>query len=725
MSEAQDLVVDGRRPSARGAVTGVACVSSFIAMFVLVGCYQSPTLDDSANDTECQLVAAGASEPGYPFNLAQFESDVLPMLKASCGAAGCHGAPVGTGNFTVWADAAPGNCNYAKSFNSLAAFVDLAKPTNSAVYVAISGALATHPVSFGAGQAPHDALLAYLEDASTTWIAGGGGSVTPPPGASPFDYAVYQSTIQPMIDGCATSGCHGTGAGFFTLTQAPAANSAQMEANFIEVTGKMNLDKPETSLVYLRATTRHGGGASNVLSADQASAMLAWIQDAKQNAGDAGAINCVDAGKFDLGVFRDEILPILRGDVDLNNRNGGEAIGCTRGVCHGADRPPGSLILKDTATPETNLANFACFVDLSSASSSDVLRCPTNDPGCRRYPHPGETVLTGANDLNYQRILSYLFAAKIDAAPLDFAFFARRINPIFSDTAISDPAAGGRSCADAIACHGVSVAGQLPANGSNFPILPSASDKTKLAVNFTAAANFVNFFIPDESALFLYPTNEIANLEHATATGLPHSGGEAFAPDSATARDVLTWARGLRPDANGFQRNWLVAGDYAITRISDATPVAEATVTPTLFDPSGGRLFGGTWEGLFEERSQVDLAAAFPGQAGTGRAIYAVAYLLNGTSRSINAQLTLDSPNATKVYVDGVAVVQTDGGQASFLATLPSFRNDKRVVRLLIKVLQRPTDPGFNFSLLLRDDLGNVLGANSGVIVKLGPQGGI
>jgi hypothetical protein len=716
---------NGRRPSRARHVDVFAPLVAGLAL--ATACSEPPK--DAADD-ECQLATQQESSPGYPYDLKLFEASVLPVMKASCGAAGCHAAPAGQSGFTVWATAEPGSCDYAKTFNSLAGFVDLAQPRNSAVYSAISGGLAAHPVTFAAGDEPHDAILAYVEDASKRFIEGGGGGVTPPPGASPFDYAVFQSTIQPILDtaagkGCAAVGCHGSAAGTFALVANPAASSPDMEANFIAVTSRMNLSTPENSIFYQRATTLHGAGASAVVSAEQAAAILAWIETAKQNAGD-NPVSCVDAARFDGPVFRDEILPILRGDLDLNNRAAGVSIGCTRGVCHGSDRPPGSLILKTTDSPEVNLQNFACFVDLTSPSSSDVLRCPTDDPGCRKYPHPGDEVLTGADDLNYQRILSYLFAAKTDVAPLDFAFFARRISPILSDPNVSDPQAGGRSCSDTVACHGVAVAGQLPANGSNLGILPNASDRSRLTLNYVAVANFVNFFSAEESSLFLYPTNEIANLaDHPLATGLPHPGGEAFAADSDIARDVLTWARGLRPDDQGFQRNWLVAGDFPATRIGDPTAVIEASVTPSILEPSGGRAFGGEWDGVFSDQRLVDLEAAVGGAAGTGRAVYAVAYLINTTGQAIDGQFTISSDNPVKVYVDSAAVVQTDGGQASFLAALPSFRADKKVVRILIKVLQRAADPDLAFTMQLRDDLGRILDDTSGVIVKLGPQGGI
>ncbi len=165
------------------------------------------------DDPECQIQAEGEKSPGYPYDLATYTSDVLPVLTANCSAGGCHGAPAGQGGFTVWADAAQGNCGFAQTFNSLSLFVDLATPENSALLVAVSGALPGHPVVYDA-QAPQlAALTGFVGDAAAVWAADGGGG-TAPPGASPFDYAIYQQIIQPILDGaegrgCATSGVTG------------------------------------------------------------------------------------------------------------------------------------------------------------------------------------------------------------------------------------------------------------------------------------------------------------------------------------------------------------------------------------------------------------------------------------------------------------------------------------------------------------------------------------
>ncbi len=703
-----------------------------------IACYGEPPGgpgDDPLDDPECQLDTEGEKSPGYPFDVVKFETEVLPVVTGNCSAAGCHAAPDGQGGFNVWAAAAPGNCDYAKTFNAIARQTDLANPTNSAVYVAISGGNPAHPITYTADDAKLQAIASYVADASERYLEDGGNGDPAPPGASPYDYAVFQSQIQPIIDtaegtGCATAGCHGSGAGGFSLIANPAPDSPDMEANFEAVTRRGNLEDPPASLFYLQATNRHGGGNSKVVSTAQAATILAWIEDAKTNAGDGGGgtASCAPLDRFNLGVFRSEILPILSGDIDHNAPDGlGSGAGCMAGVCHGADRGPGALSLLPTADAAALLEQVACFINLAAPSASEILACPLNDPRCRKFPHPGQDVFSGPEDLNFQRLLAFIYGSKLDASPVDFAYFVRRINPIFNDINAVEGGAQGRSCADTVACHGVSVAGQLPPNGSDFPIIANAADLARLSFNFVAATGFVNFVDPDDSSLFLYPTNEIANVgDHPLATGLPHPGGTDFAVDSAEARAILEWAAGLRPDDDGFVRNWLVAGDYPATQIADSTLIDESGVTPSIFDSSFGSFNNGKWDGLFAADRLVDLDDAFPRGATSGRVAYATTYVINTLPTQLRIQLEVASDNPVRIYVGNALVAQNDaGGGTSAIATLPPAGGASGV-RLMVKLLQRASDPTFRFTARTRDELGNILTRQTGELVfVLGPKGGI
>ena len=125
--------------------------------------------------------------------------------------------------------------------------------------------------------------------------------------------------------------------------------------------------------------------------------------------GDDGT--CAGEGDFDVEVFAEEVLPILTGEIDLNNPDGPFLAACSRGPCHGVERPGGFHIdVADTA--ENNLERFACFVDLDRPKRSQVLVCPSGDERCITFPHPGAEILRETGDRNYRRILSYIRASR-------------------------------------------------------------------------------------------------------------------------------------------------------------------------------------------------------------------------------------------------------------------------------------------------------------------------
>ncbi|HEY5950225.1 MAG TPA: hypothetical protein VIV40_32240 [Kofleriaceae bacterium] len=694
---------------------------------IAAGCNGDIGSDDpGATAPECQLDSKSEKSPGYPFDVDKFGTEVMPVISKSCATAGCHAAPTGNAGFTVWAAAKPGDCDFAKTFNSVVAKVDLATPSNSRFIAVISGGSTTHPFTFQPTAPELATLRGFVETAAATYAADGGGS-TPPPGPSPFDYKVYQSTIQPMLERCSGGACHGGGQGGFTVKAMPAAGSADMQANFIAVTSRTNLVTPASSLIYTRATVQHASGASKTVDSTQAAALIAWIEDAKKNAGSNPNPTCAPIDKFNAGVFASEVVPILSGDLDLNSPTG-QALGagCRSAACHGIDRGPGKLSMPATADTATLLQNFACFVNLASPAASEILACPLNNPGCRSYPHPGQDVLGGANDLNYQRMLAYVYGANAATSPLDFAFFSRRINPILNDPNSVEAGAQGRSCSDATSCHGISVAGQSAPNGSDFAVIANASGLDRLTFNFVSATGFVNFLSPRGSSLFMYPTNEIANrADNPFATGIPHPGGADFAVDSVEAQAILQWAAGLRPDANGFLRNWLVVGDFPATQIIDPTLIDEPTAIPKIFDRGGGAFNRGEWDGLFSDAAEVDLNTAFPRNTG-GRVAYATAYAINTVPRTLRVQLTVATDNPIRIYIDGQLIAQNvdSGGTSAFFTLGPS--GTAKPIRIMLKILQRDGDARFAFTARLRDELGTLLTENTRELVfTLGPNGGI
>ena len=703
------------------------------------------------NDPSCVLDGAdGENErsPGYPYDFDVFKRDIAPLLVADCVTGACHASAPrpagGNGGFTVYAGEDE-ECSRVQTFKQLRDKVDLTRPAESRILYALEGGALTsdipHPLDYTAvdgGQAKLDTITAFISAANETCVAGGGCS---PDVRDYFDYAAFQSSIQPGLDaaggtGCSTGvSCHQPPAGQsgFALIPEPAADSADMKANYDAVRSRISLDAdPRATLLYAKATVPHAGGVSTVVDGDTAEAIEAWIEAAIRARGEGDDLGCVNPAKLDLDVFEDDILPILNGERDLNDPEGtGVSTGCTRGPCHGQQRP-GSLTLDPGDPLETQLANFACFVSLTSPSSSQVLICPRKDARCVKNPHPGERIFDdAADDLNYQRVLSYLFSSVTEATPIDFAFYARRINPIFDNQEAVEGGGQGRTCADVGLCHGVPLEDQVPPNGSNFGILPVAGENVnRLRANYTEACSFINFIRPELSSLFLYPTNEIANPDNPGSLGIVHAGGTDFAIDSRFALDIQTFARGLRPDAEGFQRNWLVGGAFqGAGDIDDEVGVDEDAARPQIFDLSGGGELAGKWDGLFDDEAEVDVGGFLRGEVGGGRIAYAVAYLVNVTSAPREVDVELTSINQARILAgDGIAEIEP-GGTVTVTVTVPSSRASEQPTgtRVLVKLLEAPADGGMRFRVrLLRAGTDDIYDDEGGeIIIKLGPLGGI
>ncbi|MEO7732661.1 MAG: hypothetical protein ABIY55_16955, partial [Kofleriaceae bacterium] len=342
-------------------------------------------------DPKCQLNETTGKTPGYPFVVGKFASDVLPVLQGSCGTAGCHAAPAGQGGFTVWATTDPATCDFAQSFNAVVKIVDTTTPANSRLTAHITGTQTPSHFTFPDNDPKLVALQDYAKAAAAQLLLDGQGTAPPGP-SSPFDQAVFKATIAPMFDTCVAAGCHADpGQRGFTLKL--AATTATDSANFNAITQRTTLTNPMISQIYVQATTIHASGASRQVRPSEATALLAWITAASKVDPNPGTPStCAPISKFNLGTFTSEILPILKGEIDINNGNqpsGRPA--CTNGQCHGMERGPGTLHMTGI-DPAADLASFACYVDLTAPSRSEVLACPTNTAGCRKQPHPGSNI---------------------------------------------------------------------------------------------------------------------------------------------------------------------------------------------------------------------------------------------------------------------------------------------------------------------------------------------
>ncbi|MEO7735820.1 MAG: hypothetical protein ABIY55_33000 [Kofleriaceae bacterium] len=707
-------------------------------MALLVGC---PAGDDGGDHRQppdpknCQIKSTSEKFPGYPYQTSTFAADVLPVLQKSCGVVGCHGASgttPGMGGFTLWAATDPAECDFAQSFNAVAAIIDTTTPANSRLTAKVTGVQTPPHFTFQESDPALKALRDYV-DAAAAQIKLDNPNVPTPGPSNPFDAAVFKSTIAPMFDTCVSAGCHlAPGQRGFALAKVIGGAQADVDANFVTITGRTTLSNPAISQIYVQAITLHASGSSRTVSLAESTALLAWITAASKINPMGGSGTCAPIDKFNLGTFRDEIEPILKAEIDLNNGNqaGDERGACTNLQCHGAVRGPGTLHLTGSDVA-ADLASFACFVDLASPSRSQVLACPTNTAGCPKQPHPGQKVFRDGTDLNYQKILGFLFGANAGVSPFDFAFYVRKLEPLFNDVNSVEAGARGVTCAETTACHG-SVSGQQAPNGSNFPIIPNVpptgAELDRLTRNFVSATQFTNFLDSTESSLFLYPSDEVADLNaHKFATGRHHPGGLDFAADSAQAKLILEWATGLRTDANGFQHNWLVAGNFNTDDINAER--LEDTAAPSIFTPHAGT-FGfmlDGWDGLFSPSANVDLNAVLPG-GGVDHVAYAVSYVLNTQATDLEALLSVDSPNALLIYVDGRRAGQkvAGGGPALVDLTLKPAGTTAASSRITIKILQLAAEPAITFKALFTDRHGTPLTLDTRELVfTLGLKGGL
>lgn len=698
------------------------------------GCGDERPAVDAGAPLDCALHAEIEAKPGFPFNPQVFREDVWPVLADGCARAGCHLAPGGAGDFEIWpvSPVSEDPCAFVRSFNAVYEKTDFRNdPENSRVHASVTGSNPAHPALEDSPDV--DVILDYVSAAHAAYVDHFG-EIDP---AQLFDLEAYAGAIQPSFEsaGCLASDCHhpDTAAGGFALVPQPEPDSPELEQSFRAVLELVDFstgqDGAPLSRIYVRSIDAHRVVR---LSDADAEALLAWVRDGLPPGDEQPPPGCASVNTFNLAIFGEEIVPLMRGDRDLNDRDSGRnTTGCTRGPCHGEDRGPGTLYLPEDASQEDNLRSFACFVDLANPSASQILVCPLDLAGCAVNPHPGDDIFSGVKDRNYQRILSYLYASASESTPLDFAFFARKINTMFNDPSAVKDGALGYTCSDNQVCHGVQIIGDSPANRSNLALIPDATLEEDVMLNFIAAANFTYFPEPGQSSLFLYPTNEIANIENPLATGLPHPGGKDFEPDDPEARLILEWAGGLRTDDQGFLRHWLVAGDFPASDVTDEKLPDEATITPRIFEPSGqtSSFHRGEWNGFFAEGPFVDLGDArqgFPRDMPTDRVAYAVAYVINTSPDDVTAVITVRSPNDVELFVGGEHDQGRDGAGTSVMAPLPAYTTTRAVTRIMVKVFQSSDDADFGFDLQIADDGGNLLtGISRELVFKLGPEGGI
>ena len=681
----------------------------------------------------CQLDDDGEKAPGYPFDLAKFRSDILSDLQTSCGSSGCHAAPNGAGSYSVWA-ANDKTCPDIQSFKAFISKVNNGQvlPANTILIKNLNGQ-DPHSPSF-AGQGILTEIEAFVQAAYDELNPGEDQTIL-------FSKDVFASKVQPALDasGCSGAvGCHGqlpAGTAGLLINPSPANPSAELDQNFEALTKTKLIDQTLLDAADTRLVFKANDGHGTRLNAAGLAALDAWIQAGLDVANeDPGGtpILCADKGQFNIGVFEEEIRPMLEGERDYNDLDGGSVrTGCARETCHQdpSFAGAGKFYLKPGGTTEELINSFRCFVNPENPANSQVLLCPLNLSGCRSGArHPGEDIFEDVFDLNYQKLLSYIYGSQAGASPLDFAFFAKKINPIFSDPL--QCAETQTACADA-GCHEREFNGDA-SGGSNYALERDAVEIEELQSNFIASANFVLFQQPDQSSLVLYPTNEIEDVDNnVLATGDRHPGGVCFDINSQQVTDILKFAGGIRPNGEGFLQDFLVAGVFPANNVADNDIAGfdEETIAPTIFEESGQspEFNSGEWDGLFSDVADVNLFDAFPAAVGgQNQLAYAVAYMINTTGNNLQVSVTATSENDLELFVDDNSDIGLAGSEASVTVTLPPFEESKAPTRILLKVLQK-AGQDFSFTMNFTDQNGVALTDDSQelVFVLSGSNGGI
>lgn len=685
-----------------------------LAGLALVGCGPSgetPAQPDAGNvDGPCAILSANEATPGFPFNVNEFKTDIWPDLVETCGIGGCHKAgQAGATTYYVWSpDEA--QCPDVQSFNAFYERVDFqVQVSNSLLLKNMDGSDAHFPPFADSPLLAE--FRAFVQKGFDEFNAGGPGGDL----AGYFDANIFATQIQPALDstGCLNQGCHNKdgNAGNLGLNPNPTVGSPEMDENFKKLTTYVAQGSPSATVttLYVFATDGH---RFVKLSPDNAEVLEGWIDAALKLLGGPGGnpVLCAPEAAFNVGVFRDEIQPMLQGRVDWNDIDSGRtSTGCARSECHGRSRGPGTFFLDPNGDPEDHLDSLRCFLDLSNPSASQALLCPLNLSGCNKRPHPGSDIFFGVDDLNYQKLLSFAYATRNGATPLDFAFFVRKINPIFNDPNAVQDGLLGLTCASA-SCH--RALNGVPDNLSNFGIFPEATDPADLFNNFIQAANFTHFPAANQSSLFLYPTNEVANQNNPLATGLNHPGGKCFEVDDQEAIDILKFSGGLRPNGQGFAQDFLVAGLFSATDVTNDALFNERNVNPKIFDRSGqGQQFNqGLWDGFFSPVAEVNLLDAFQVASAVNSLAYAVLNVVNTTTNELDVIITVESENDVELIVgDDPGDIGLDGNGVASTVRLPAFKDTKEVTRVMLKVFQDEDDATFGFTMLFTDDNNNVL----------------
>lgn len=677
--------------------------------------------------------------PGFPFDVGQFHTQVQTRLdQLGCSAGGCHGPGSAQGGLQLHPNAQPysqqlyENICSVKSkvlWEDVASSLLLTEPLDVA-----AGGTVHAPVLFPTtSDANYQGILSVLEqardflDSYNTGGAGTGGGTTRPPDTTvsdtrplpavttlPFDFATFQTQIQPLFDdpnyACSAGVCHGqqTNAKLY-LSANPAPGSDAMKRNFFSVADPRFYDfrSLDQSLLLSKPTgVNHAGGAQFEEGSAPYQTIRAWLAAARAASPETQVEGNDDPRIFDYPRFQAEIMPQL---------NGGTTYNCANAVCHGklnGQEPAGAgrLFLWNNAAPGSpqmleNYASVAAFLNLENPTLSTFLTRP------RGIDHTGGVQFPDERDTLYLTVLDWILAAR-GFTHLDQVYFTLRVQDIFSNPAALGEGNLTNTCAS-LQCHGTNNTGLPPGNRSDFALLAFPNEPAQYAYNFTSASNFVNRIDPLQSSLLLYPLS-------VADGGVPHPGGDNWLLEGETEiyyRYTRRFVEGLKP-VEGYMREWLVVGPIDAAPGNNELPYLEDEVDLML--TYGGVIPGGAGDVIGEaiimdEVNTISLDGYFGGET-DNKVAYAMAYVF------FSGDVTLD----VEVVADDKAKIWAGPADASMEVIIPeatatpsttpvSFRGGLN--RILVKVLNAEAAWSFSMRLLRNGQPYN------DVIIKLSPDG--
>ncbi len=241
----------------------------------------NPTPDASPppDPANCQMRTLDSRVPGFPFNVARFQERIYGDLYEGCGFSGCHDAETTPFGYRVWRTD-PLGCADIRTFNELFDWVNLSEnPRNSELLVNINGTNPFHPIQLSSDDPTLEELTEYILEAYNTLNSDIG--LDP---IEQLDYDIFAGAIQPLMDQaqCTLSGCHNDTDSIarpFDLSPSPPSNSPEMDRNFLLTAEMVDIDDPESSYFYIRATDRHRSVAF-----PEPELLLEWIRIAQPGA---------------------------------------------------------------------------------------------------------------------------------------------------------------------------------------------------------------------------------------------------------------------------------------------------------------------------------------------------------------------------------------------------------------------------------------------------------